>query len=81
MKFNIKKEKKDWAFNLFKNSSSNLFYFGEGEFAMRKENVKNECHCVKRDVYDYQGCLNALRGEIGKDQKFTVKRFTVIQMK
>ena len=81
MKFNIKEEEKHWAFVLYKKEDSmNLFQFGGIDFLITKENKKNQCYCPKQEQYDYQGYANALRGEIGENKKFTVKRITVIQM-
>ena len=80
MKFNIKPEKKEWAFQLQKSTDDELFAFGGGnDIRIMKRNMKTQCYC-SQSSFDYQGKVNILVGKEGKTNPFTVKRIQVFQM-
>ena len=76
-----------------KNLEDGGYYLGEksygnlislGEIYLKKENKKNESYCTQlEDRFNYHGIKKALCGKAGylSEDKFTLKRIVVIQMK
>ena len=86
MKFDIKKEKCDYAFvlcsdNHFYNSDW-LFSCGNSDISIYKENKKSRscCYQDKGSHFDYRGVEKALVQNPNYPNNFTPKRFIVIQM-
>ena len=80
MKFDIKKNKKDFAFLLKDKSDDSLFDIGNYDIYINKQNIKSSIRQEDRSSFDYKGIENALIGREGF-WCFTAKRVMVIQMK
>ena len=83
MKFELKEDKKNEPiFYLCDCIMDPLFAFGEEyeyEILILKKNIKSWCEQSENSLYDYKGKEKALIGISGKDNKFDIKRFIVIQ--
>ena len=83
LKFELKEEKKnDSIFYLCKSDEIPLFGIGkpeEYEIWIGKKNIKDFCEQTENSNYEFKGNKNALIGISGKENKFDIKRFIVIQ--
>ena len=87
IKFNIKKEECDCAFCIYSDDYFiELFYCGNADILIKKENKKSESFCYQweKSHFDYRGVEKALIQNpynVWNGKDFTPKRFIVIQMK
>ena len=77
MKFNIKKDKSEYAFIVRTKKQEDLFNFGYYDINIYKKGYKSE---IKPNTFEYEGNTNALIGRTGP-RCFSPKRIIVIQMK
>ena len=80
MKFDIKKDVKDYAFWLFEKLDYRLFDIGNQDIYIKKQNEKSSIYQKEVSSFDYQGIENALIGKTGYGC-FSPKRIMVFQMK
>ena len=80
MKFDIKKDMKNYVFLLLKKSDDRLFLIGYDDIYIRKQNIKSTIF-QNEDLssFDYQGIDKALIGKTGF-WCFSPKRIMVFQM-
>jgi hypothetical protein len=86
IKFDIKKEECDRAFYMYPDSDYRLFYCGNADILIFKENEKSWSCCWQNENsrFDYRGVENALvqnpYDDCNNGKDFTPKRIIVIQM-
>ena len=79
MKFNIKSEDNDNAFQIFNQENEVLFSFGKKDIVIKKENQRTTSYC-EQFSFDYQGGQGVLVGREGEWYPFLVKRIQVWRM-
>ena len=79
MKFDIKWNCDEHAFQLFPEDSDLLCIVGNSDICLYKHHMKDNCYC-NQYAFDYKNKENVLIGSTGRNNPFTMKRLIVYQM-